>query len=71
MKKAFRHASAVVQKPAKKNVVKAPRRRSAQTATPKLEKARHLTAPIFNTSMVGKLIKYERPFDSVWPEMED
>ena len=30
-----------------------------------------LTAPIFRTALAGKVSKYERPFDLVWPADED
>jgi hypothetical protein len=58
MKQAYRHQPTVA-KPAKKA-------RQARAAKPKAA-ARKYSAPIFKTGLAGSVLKYDRPFDPVWP----
>jgi hypothetical protein len=70
MKKAFRH-SPVKKTAAKRNELKAPKKRVAKPVQPgKQQKLGKLTAPIFNTRYAGVPYTYIRPFDPVWPTDE-
>jgi hypothetical protein len=64
MKQAFRHKPATLGAP-KKSI-----KRAAPTLKPKKDERKY-TAPIFKTGLAGSVLKYERPFDSVWPTEED
>ncbi|HWF45235.1 MAG TPA: hypothetical protein VG537_11390 [Candidatus Kapabacteria bacterium] len=61
MKKNYRHS------PPKKTAPK-PRKKRAGAHSEKMEKVEDLYShPIFHTRYAGKLGKYIRPFDPVWP----
>jgi hypothetical protein len=64
MKLRNRHAEA---KPRLPKIKKKPARR----AKAKTLHGITLTAPIFNTPLAGKVSKYIRPFDPVWPTEEE
>jgi hypothetical protein len=64
MKQAHRH------KPLAAEAHKKLHKRVARAAKPqKVE--RRFAAPIFKTGLAGSVLKYERPFDPVWPTEEN
>ena len=70
MKQVYRHSEAKQALPkTRKKRASAPLKKAAKAHTNGIEKPLY-TAPIFNTGLAGKLKKYIRPFDPVWPSEE-
>ena len=62
MKRAYRHSEP------KKPLSKPRKKRASKAALPTKGSEKNIYShPIFHTSMQGKLGKYVRPFDPVWP----